>query len=369
MKRSWILVACCGVMVVSSLVSYMQRSRFEKECVTSGGTVVMRQKESEPTCNAARAFGNAIADAVEKAMPSVVVVRTEAMHVKFKKDIFGFIYRVPEQLAGEGSGVIVDSRGYIITSWHVIDGAQQIDVVLTDGRKLPAVCVGYDRAVDLAVLQIRNEGDTDFEEGSFAAVEFGNSNTLRVGELVIAIGSPFSLQSSVTVGHVSQKGRRVQVLPYEDFIQTDAAINEGNSGGPLIDVDGRLIGINTAKKTDAQANSIGIAFAIPSNLAMVIAQSIIENGRHEWPWVGAFFGGDKVHVQKVWDDSPAALAGVLPGDVVLSVNDMPVANEHDVYRIIYSHPVGTPLAFKFKRKEEKPFEVKMVLEQFPGVTP
>ena len=120
------------------------------------------------------------------------------------------------------------------------------EVVLNDGTKMPVELVGYCEATDLAVLRIQSEGLI------LRPARFGNSDQVRVGEVVIAIGSPFSLQSSVTVGHVSQKGRQVQILPYEDFIQTDAAINEGNSGGPLIDVEGRVIGINTAKKTDDQ---------------------------------------------------------------------------------------------------------------------
>ncbi len=198
-------------------------------------------------------------------MPSVVVVRTESVQYKVQKDLFGFpMFRVQESLAGEGSGVIIDERGYVLTSWHVLEGAREIEVVLSNGEKKSAKIVGHDRATDLAMLKIKAPGD------GFPVVEFGDSDAVRVGEVAIAIGSPFSLQSSVTVGHVSQKGRRVEILPYEDFIQTDAAINEGNSGGPLINADGRLIGINAAIKTDAVERGVGIAFAIPSNLAMVI---------------------------------------------------------------------------------------------------
>ncbi len=331
--------------------------------------------------NPARQFSNAIADAVEKVMPSVVVIRTEKIRLqqeKFNIDPFGFSYGVrvvPEQLEGEGSGVIIDERGYIMTSWHVINGARQIEVVLNDGTKLPAVPVGRDVASDLAVLKIKADGE------KCPAVEFGDSEAVRVGDVSIAIGSPFSLQSSVTVGHVSQKGRRVQILPYEDFIQTDAAINEGNSGGPLIDVDGRLIGINAAIQTEAQKKGVGIAFAVPSNLAMVIAKSIIETGKHEWPWVGAFFytveppyrqtifDGASVVVAQVWNDTAAERAGFQPGDLILEVDGVKVKNKYDVDRIIFNHAVGDKVRFLTRRGKEKPIEIELELEEYPAVTP
>jgi serine protease Do len=205
-------------------------------------------------------------------------------------------------------------------------------------------------------------------------VEFGDSDALRAGEMVIAIGSPFSLQSSVTVGHVSQKGRRMQVLPYEDFIQTDVAINEGNSGGPLIDVDGRLVGINAAVLTEAQKVGIGIAFAVPSNLAMVIAKSLIEKGEHEWPWVGASFGiygeaGDtRLRVAKVWPGTPADRAGVKAGDLVIDVDGKKAKDEYDVYRIIFNHSVGDAIRFRLEREDKRQLDVELPLEEFPGRT-
>ncbi len=378
MSRKWIVISFCSLMVLSALFSSLRRP---DPAPLSGGYADIPEPGISPRqlpvegSNPARAFGSAIADAVEKVMPSVVVVRTEEVRVKFKQDVFGFIYRVPEQLAGEGSGVIVDKRGYIITSWHVVEGARQIEVVLNDGSKFPARCIGSDRATDLAVLKVSVEGR------EYPPVEFGDSEAVRVGEVAIAIGSPFSLQSSVTVGHVSQKGRRVRILPYEDFIQTDAAINEGNSGGPLIDVDGRLIGINTATKTDAQERGVGIAFSIPSNLAMVIAQSLIDKGKHEWPWVGAFFGtiqpnqrkffsgGAGVAVPSVWDGTPAARAEIKPGDLVMEINGTPVKNNHDVDRIIYNHSVGDRLVFLLKRNKKEKLEIELLLEEYPGATP
>jgi serine protease Do len=163
----------------------------------------------------------------------------------------------------------------------------------------------------------------------------------------------------------------MEILPYEDFIQTDAAINEGNSGGPLINADGRLIGINAAIKTDAEERGVGIAFAIPSNLAMVIAKSLIEKGVHEWPWVGAFFStvlsekeGKRVFVKQVWRDTPAAEAGMLPKDQVLQVNGEAVYTKYDVYRIIFNHSVGESVHFLLERDGKK-IEMDLPLKEFP----
>ncbi len=376
MSRKWVLISVCGFMVLSALVSALLR---QGQGDASRGRGDICDQRFSPRqlpvtgSNPARQFSNAIADAVEKVMPSVVVIRTEKTRYRKRQvDLFGFYYQVvPEQLAGEGSGVVIDERGYVLTSWHVVENSGQIEVVLNDGTKLPAELVGQDEATDLAVLKIRSEGV------EYPVVEFGDSAAVRVGDVAIAIGSPFSLQSSVTVGHVSQKGRRMQVLPYEDFIQTDAAINEGNSGGPLVDVDGRLIGINSAIKTDAQKRGIGIAFAIPSNLAMVVARSLIETRKHEWPWVGASFaeidpayrkrsyGGAGVPVEQVWRNTPAAEAGVQPGDMILSVDGIRVRDEHDIYRIIFNHSVGEALRFVALRNNKQRVEFDLLLQEFP----
>lgn len=378
MNRKWILIGFCSLMVLSALLSSLCRKPGVVPVAPLPGGVDVRESFAPRQLpiegsNPARAFGNAIADAVERVMPSVVVVRTERIQLKKYRGSFGFFHIVPEQLRGEGSGVVIDESGHIITSLHVVKDANEIEVVLNDGTKLKAELVGGDLSTDLAVLKVNSKGL------ECPPVEFGDSDALRVGEVVIAIGSPFSLQSSVTVGHVSQKGRRAEILPYEDFIQTDAAINEGNSGGPLIDVDGRLIGINAAIKTDAQEKGVGIAFAIPSNLAMVIANSLTENGTHVWPWVGAtfgtinpvdrrqLFGGVGVPVLQVWRNTSAARVGMQPGDVVLEVNGVAVKDEFDVYRHIFSHSVGTTLDFLVQRGKSQRLEYRLELEEFPGV--
>ena len=374
-RTHWILAAVCALLV--GLGGYSAWKRHQ-------GEPMPHPQEAPPLSlfaprqlpafehNPARDLSNAIADAVEKVMPSVVVVRTEKtqmVRTVVQRDPFGFVreYRyVPEQLAGEGSGVIIDERGYIITSYHVIKDAEWIEVVFFDGSKKSVSEVGHDEATDLAVLKIEESAE------SYPSVEFGDSSALRVGEMVIAIGSPFSLQSSATVGHVSQKGRRIEVLPYEDFIQTDAAINEGNSGGPLVDVDGRLVGINAAILSEAQEKGIGIAFAVPSNLGMVIAQSLIEEGKHEWPWIGAAFGAysvpddKRLRITRIWKETPAAEAGLQVGDRIVSVDGQPVKDEYDVLRVIVNHSVGDQVFFVIEREAEKQLNVELPLVKFPG---
>lgn len=235
---------------------------------------------------------------------------------------------------------------------------------------MEAKLIGSDAKSDVAVIKIEGEG--------FPVISLGDSDSLEIGEWAIAVGNPFGLEASVTVGVVSAKGRSNLGITgaggYEDFIQTDAAINEGNSGGPLIDADGRLIGINAAIQTDAVARGVGIAFAVPSNLAMVIAKSLIEKGVHEWPWVGAFFGETDrrqaggtpgVPVEQVWRGTPAAEAGLVPGDIILEVDGTQVKNEYDVYRIIFNHSVGETLRFSVLRDKKNQLEFELLLQEFP----
>ena len=192
-----------------------------------------------------QAMSEGLADTVEKVMPSVVVVQTEAVRYTTAYDIFWRpVPGQPEIAAGQGSGVIIDKDGHVLTSHHVIDGADTIKVVLQDGTAFDAEVVGEDPHTDIGVVQIKDLGDYEL-----IPIEPGDSDALRVGEFVVAVGSPFHLSSSVTLGIVSQKGRSMGVLPYEDFIQTDASINPGNSGGPLVDLNGRMVGINAVIQT------------------------------------------------------------------------------------------------------------------------
>lgn len=321
--------------------------------------------------NAARALGNAIADAVEKAMPAVVVVRTESVIIHRARDpFFGDVYGIPERLAGQGSGVVITKEGHVMTSYHVVRNAGRIQIAFNDGTQYPAEMVGYDTWTDVAVLKAKAPKDVVFRP-----IECGDSDALRIGEFVIAIGSPFSLDSSVTVGVVSQKGRSVGMLPYEDFIQTDAPINPGNSGGPLIDADGRMVGMNAAIQTGSPLarGNIGIGFAVPVNLAMRVAKGLIKTGRADRPWIGvrlreriprAAMGAAAVEIADVVKDSPAEAAGLKAGDVIEQVDGRAVTTTRDVQRFVFQHAVGDKVKLRIRRGE-KLLEFDVVTEIMP----
>lgn len=313
---------------------------------------------------AAKALSTAVADIVERVMPAVVVVRTEATRYRIAQDwFFGRLYRIPERLAGLGSGVIITKDGYILTNRHVIDGASQIEVVLHDGSKYPARLIGEDPQTDLAVLHIEDE-----KRKEFPYLEAGDSDALRVGEFVLAIGSPFSLRSSVTIGIVSQKGRSIGALPYEDFIQTDAAVNRGNSGGPLVDFDGKWVGINTMIQTAGfSEGNIGISFAIPSKLAMNVANAIIKEGRWSRPWIGIFMDESEgsVLISRVLPQSPAARAGLREGDIILGVDNLEAREARDVQRAILNRKAGDAVKLRIRR-DKKTFEVEVTTESMPA---
>jgi len=277
---------------------------------------------------------------------------------------FGFDFGDPEdqptpRQSGLGSGVIIDPQGYVLTNNHVIAGADKIKVELSDGRQFMAKVVGTDPKTDLALIKL--EGAT-----GLPAARLGNSDQLQVGELVVAIGNPYGLKETVTVGVVSAKGRdHLQGGPvYEDFIQTDATINPGNSGGPLVNLNGEVVGINTAIKL-AQFGYTGIGFAIPSNMARHVAEQLRTTGRVRRAWLG-------VNIQNVTPDlakglgpnaptagaliaqvspgSPAERAGLLPGDVVTSVDGRPVQASKDLQRLVLESRIGQTLQLSVWRK-------------------
>jgi len=235
---------------------------------------------------------------------------------------------------GLGSGFILDTQGYILTNNHVVEGADSIKVELSDGREFDAEVIGTDPPTDLALVRVESEGQ------DLHAVALGDSDGVDVGDFVLAIGNPFGLPQTVSSGIVSAKGRaNVGIVDYEDFIQTDAAVNPGNSGGPLIDLRGRVVGINTAIASRSGGNN-GIAFAIPINMAMDIAGQLRDQGRVARgqlgvvvsdlePQMARSFGwdGDGVLIQDVADDSAASEAGLQSGDIITrlggeSVSDM-----------------------------------------------
>ncbi len=286
--------------------------------------------------------------------PTVVNITTESEVARPRAvDPFEFFFG-PRERGGEdqvvkrralGTGFVVDDHGHVATNAHVIAGATSVRVKLSDGRELPATVRGTDERLDLAVLAI--EGIRD--KVPFASL--GASEGVRVGEYVVAIGNPFGLGDTVTMGIVSAKGRELGAGPYDDFIQTDASINPGNSGGPLFDLRGQVIGINTAINPAGQ----GIGFAIPVDALRDVLPQLLEKGRVERGRLGAVIqpvdaalakalGLPKPSgalISEVQPGSPAARAGLEPGDVILAVDGAPIETAHDLPRQIARRKPGT----------------------------
>jgi serine protease Do len=269
---------------------------------------------------------------------------------------------------GLGSGVVVAADGYILTNNHVVEGFETFKVTLKDGRDFPAKVIGADPKTDIAVIKI--------EAGALPVLTLADSDKLRVGDIVFAVGNPLEVGETVTMGIVSAKGRQVGILEngYESFIQTDAAINLGNSGGALLDAKGRLVGINSAIISPSRGN-IGIGFAVPVNLAASIMDSLITTGTVKRGFLGVStnaltpdvadlvglpVGSTGAIVSDVTPDSPAAKAGVLRSDVILGVNEKPVTNIEDLHFMIGQMLPGAKVALKIMR-DGKPRTISLVL--------
>ena len=246
-----------------------------------------------------------------------------------------------------GSGFIIDEDGYIATNAHVVNHASKVVVRLSDKAEYPAKIIGVDEKTDVALIKIENSKE------HLVPVTFGDSNALEVGEWVMAIGSPFGLEQTVTVGVVSAKERVLGAGPYDDFIQTDAAINPGNSGGPLVDADGRVIGINAAISSRSGGND-GIGFAIPINLARGVLDQLRKSGKVERGWLGVSvqsvtpelaesFGLPEsagALVAAVSAGSPAEKAAIERGDVILAFNGTPIQESHQLPALVAQAPIG-----------------------------
>jgi serine protease Do len=294
------------------------------------------------TSKAATPISTSLAPMLQKITPAVVNIRAQlkvtdlATLALLQRQNQG---QMPssDQLTSVGSGVIVDAvKGYILTNAHVVDQAESVVVTLDDGHHYTAKVIGLDKASDIAVIQIQAKG--------LISISIGDSNSLRVGDFVAAIGNPFGLNQTVTSGIVSALGRTtLGIESLENFIQTDASINPGNSGGALVNVQGQLIGINTAILTPARG-SIGIGFAIPSNMALSVMKQIIEYGNVQRGMLGigaqditpdlasalSLSNQKGAAVTQVIPNSPAEKAGLQVGDIIVSVNGAPIKNANDV---------------------------------------
>ncbi len=309
---------------------------------------------------------------VKKAQPAVVTVKVESAGTSapatrgkplpddpalrdFMERFFGRGFggegRQPQQrqrrAQGLGSGFIIDASGLIVTNNHVIDGADVITIVLQNGDELEGTLVGHDEKTDLAVIRVSTNQ-------ALPTVPWGDSDAVEVGDWAIAIGNPFGLGSSVSAGIVSARGRDIRSGPYDDFIQVDAAINRGNSGGPLFDQEGNVIGVNTAIYSPSGGN-VGIGFAIPSNQAREVVTDLIDGGRVERGWLGVSIqpvtneiaeslglaATEGALIARVTEDSPAEEAGLKTGDVILAFGDEPVETLRHLTRAVAAADPGT----------------------------
>lgn len=272
-------------------------------------------------------------------------------------DLFNRFYGSPRQREYKqqslGSGFIIDKDGYIVTNNHVIENADKIKVIMQDGQELDAEIVGRDPNTDLAIIKIQPERD-------LPVLKFGNSDSLGVGEWVLAIGNPFGLTHTVTAGVVSAKGRVIGSGPYDDFIQTDASINPGNSGGPLLNMAGEVVGINTAIIPGGQ----GIGFAIPVNMARGIIEQLKISGKVTRGWLGVmiqdlskelaeYYGAPDARgalVAEVVQGEPADKAGIKPKDIITKVDGQPIEKSRELTRMIAAIPVGKQVEVTVWRK-------------------
>ncbi len=312
------------------------------------------------------------ADLAEKLMPSVVNISTTTT-ITSRSNPFPFEfppgspfedmfkdYGTPQkrQTSALGSGFIIDEKGVVITNNHVIQGAEDVFVRVNGEKNLRAKVIGADPGMDLAVLQIESDQ-------KFTPVKFGDSDTARIGDWVIAIGNPFGLGGTVTAGIVSARNRSIGLSRYEDYIQTDASINQGNSGGPLFNMDGDVVGINTAIL--GQSGSIGIGFAIPSNSAQKVINQLIEFGETKRGWLGVRIQTvtkDIADVEKldeprgalvasVAENSPSDKGGIKAGDIILEFDGKKINEMSELPRIVAETEVGKKVKLKVWRNKRE----------------
>ncbi|MDN4053685.1 Do family serine endopeptidase [Massilia sp. YIM B02763] len=367
MRRYWLLFAqtvtiALGLYVVVAALrpAWFERAPTQVGIGTPQHSVPVLQAPGGPTPGSYR-------DAASRAMPAVVNILTSKalreahplLKDPFFRRFFGDKTPPQEQMASLGSGVIVSGDGYILTNYHVVEGADEIEVGLADGRKAAASIVGTDPETDLAVIRIR--------ENKLPVIALGDPGQARVGDVVLAIGNPFGVGQTVTLGIISALGRNnLHINHFENFIQTDAAINFGNSGGALVDTRGNLLGINSAIYSQT-GGSVGIGFAIPVTTAKTVLDSIIKHGQVVRGWIGiesqditpelaASFGlgRDKgAIIAGVVRGSPADRAGMRPGDILLSVQGKQVGNTNDMMNLIADLPPGDKAKMTVMRKNRE----------------
>jgi len=358
LRRLWLIfaqattVGLALLFIVSTLrPEWLSRSTPPRPTATTTGLAIKQVAVEGPRAAALTSY----ADAVRLATPAVVNVYTTkevdrrgAPEDPLYRYFFGDPRGGADKVASLGSGVVATADGYVLTNNHVVQAADEIAVALADGRQFEATLVGADPESDVAVLKI--------DARELPAITFGRSESLHVGDVVLAIGNPFDVGQTVTMGIVSALGRtNLGINTFENFIQTDAAINQGNSGGALVDASGNLVGINTAIFSRTGGGSIGIGFAIPAALVTQVMEQLIKTGKV----VRGYFGvepeditpetaellklprEDGVVLKGVQRSSPAGKAGLEPGDVMLTINGQPVSNSRAMLNQIAQLPPGS----------------------------
>ncbi|MBU1664912.1 MAG: Do family serine endopeptidase [Gammaproteobacteria bacterium] len=370
MQKPWLLFAQIIAAVVLVLAALLALDRLIPGLLpVPGDGIIIREVANSETRNGAAHPISTFADAAGKARPSVVNVFTskevraqrnplmdDPVFRRFFGDRFNADSR-PQRVSNLGSGVIVSADGYILTNHHVVEAADEIQVALPDGKTLPAKVVGTDPETDVAVLKVQH--------AQLPAITFAKLDNLRVGDVVLAIGNPFGVGQTVTMGIVSALGRsHLGINTFENYIQTDAAINPGNSGGALIDAAGNLVGVNTAIFSRS-GGSLGIGFAIPVSIVRQVMDQIITHGGVTRGWVGIevqeispeiaeSFGlksTDGALIAGVLRGGPADRAGIHPGDVLVAVNGQPVKDSVSLLNLIAALPPGKIAQLRLLREQ------------------
>jgi Do/DeqQ family serine protease len=380
MRRFWLLFSQS---VTVLLAAYFVVATLKPEWIGRGGVrssgpgVSIVEAPSVPTTVSGPPPAGSLRSAAKVAAAAVVSINTLKAPQRDPRMLpddpwyrFFFGDQGVEPVAGLGSGVIITADGYILTNNHVVEGADEIEVVLNDSRKARGKVIGTDPDTDLAILKIALD--------RLPVITLGNSDALQVGDQVLAIGNPFGVGQTVTAGIVSALGRnQLGINQFENFIQTDAAINPGNSGGALVDVTGALMGINTAIYSRS-GGSMGIGFAIPVNTAKQVLEGIVKEGSVRRGYIGVepadlspelmeTFGvkaKSGVLITGVLQNGPAAQAGIRPGDVVVQVGDKPIANVSELMTKVAALRPGEPAKFRVQRRDES-----VDLTVTPGLRP
>jgi serine protease DegQ len=373
MKRLWLLFSQIATVLLATyfVVGTLKPEWINKAVLAPPSVTLVQAPATDPASVPAGSFRLA-AQKASSAVVSITASKATSRDPRSNDPWFRFFFgdQNQEPRTGLGSGVIVSQSGYILTNNHVVEGADEIEVMLNDSRKSIAKVIGTDPETDLAVLKI----DLD----KLPVVVIGDSDAIQVGDQVLAIGNPFGVGQTVTSGIISALGRnQLGINTFENFIQTDAAINPGNSGGALVDTQGHLLGINTAIYSRS-GGSMGIGFAIPMSTARLVMDGLVKDGQVTRGWIGVepndlspelaeTFGVKAragVIITGVLQNGPAAHAGIRPGDVITAVAGQEVRNVAELLTRVAGLKPGEASSFDLQRQEQK-----LTLDVVPGVRP